>query len=478
MFRILVEKELKAIIQSPKFIASFVTFTVLIVMSFYISIQEYKEYENNYNTSISLMNTQVSQADSWFKFAGLYKAFRAPNPMQIFSSGIHNDLGRYTPVQQYQTIKLGNSVYSDDPIYAVFRNIDFTFIVTIVLSLFAILFTYDSVNGERENGTLKLVFSNSVPRSKYILAKFTGSWLGLVVSTSIPILLGLLMLLIFNIHISGADWVRIIMILLVSLLYFSFFIAFGILISTITRHATASFLILLISWISFVFILPRIGIMTAGQFYTVPTEASIESQKSAFMMQSLNKYRESVMKIYTDLQNEAKDLPKDQQDEFFKKRQIDIRDKAEVFRKEMEKENTDYGNRLYETAQNMRDRVERLGLSISRFSPSSLFQLAVMNLSGTDLDLKKRYVEELNQFRTKYNEFVQKKMLETQTQSMRGNMGTGAPVDSKDLPRFIPPVQSLSSSITPSLIDIVILIFLTGLSVVWAFFGFQKYDLR
>ena len=175
MFRVILEKELKEIIQSPKFVASFITFSVLILLSFYTGINEYKEYEKNYNTAVSLMNTQIAQSDSWIKVANLYTAFRAPNPMQIFSSGIHNDLGRFSAINSNSVIKFQESVFSDDPIYAVFRYIDFTFIVTIILPLFAILFSFDAINGERENGTLKMIFSNSVPRNKYILAKFTGS---------------------------------------------------------------------------------------------------------------------------------------------------------------------------------------------------------------------------------------------------------------------------------------------------------------
>ena len=84
--------------------------------------------------------------------------------MQIFASGVNNDIGRLSNISTWTEVKLRQSTYSDDSLFALFRFIDFTFIVQVVLSLFAILFTYDTINGERESGTLKLAFSNAVPR--------------------------------------------------------------------------------------------------------------------------------------------------------------------------------------------------------------------------------------------------------------------------------------------------------------------------
>ena len=132
-------------------------------------------------------------------------AYRQPDPLQIFVSGVNNDVGRFSNVNREHGVKLQNSSYSDDPIFAVFRNIDFTFIITIVLSLFAIMFTYNSINGEKEEGTLRLVFSNSISRAEFIGSKIVGSWLGLVVPLLIPILMSFLFILILNVDFRSSD---------------------------------------------------------------------------------------------------------------------------------------------------------------------------------------------------------------------------------------------------------------------------------
>ena len=43
-------------------------------------------------------------------------------------------------------------------------QVDWAFIIGYVLSLIALLFTFDAISGERERGTLRLMLANSIPR--------------------------------------------------------------------------------------------------------------------------------------------------------------------------------------------------------------------------------------------------------------------------------------------------------------------------
>ena len=177
MFSILFEKELKSILLSPKFFATFGVCALLILLSVFVGIQEYQNEVERYETALQLAEQQMMQEDSWWGMQNV--AFRKPSVMQVFVSGVNNDIGRSSEISTWYEPKLEQSNYADDTLFAVFRFIDLTFIVQVVLSLFAILFTYDAINGERESGTLKLALSNAVPRGQYVLAKFAGSWVGL-----------------------------------------------------------------------------------------------------------------------------------------------------------------------------------------------------------------------------------------------------------------------------------------------------------
>ena len=80
-----------------------------------------------------------------------------PQPLMT-TNGISNDIGRNIRMKSRGELHPQNSRYSDEPIFAIFRFMDLEFIFGTILSLFAILFAYDSINGEKLRGTLKLCF--------------------------------------------------------------------------------------------------------------------------------------------------------------------------------------------------------------------------------------------------------------------------------------------------------------------------------
>ena len=173
----LIQKELKAIILSPKFTATFAVCSILMLLSVYIGINEYKANVKQYDTTRNLVEQDRQDKTNWFQVRDV--ALRKPDPMQIFSAGLNNDIGRWSSIDSHDPIELKGSNYSNDPIYAVFRFIDFTFIVQVVLSLFAILFTYDAINGEREGGTLQLVFLQCGTTGKIYFCQMPGIMAGI-----------------------------------------------------------------------------------------------------------------------------------------------------------------------------------------------------------------------------------------------------------------------------------------------------------
>ena len=79
------------------------------------------------------------------------------------------------PIWEQQAQKQG----SDNPFLSIFLAVDVIFVFKIVLSALAILFAYNTISGEREDGTLKLVLSNPVPRDALVLGKYLGGMLSL-----------------------------------------------------------------------------------------------------------------------------------------------------------------------------------------------------------------------------------------------------------------------------------------------------------
>ncbi len=490
MLATLIQKELRAIILSPKFAGAFAVCSILILLSVFTGIREYQGALKQYETAQQLQNETMRQATSWGHLST--RAFRKPDPMQIFSSGLTYDIGRWSSISEDRVVQLRNSPYSDDPVFAVFRFIDFAFIVQFVLSLLAILFTYDAVCGEREGGTLRLVFSNSVPRAKYLIAKCIGAMLGLVLPVCIPILLSLLFVMAFGISLTTIHWIKISTMVGFSLMLFTFFIVLGVFVSALTRRSSVSFLASLVLWIAFVMIIPRAGVMAAGSLVHVPRVAEIEGQRAGFSKNKWDEYYKSM----TDGMVYYESIPEDNEEER-DERLWAIMESQDSLRKVVETEIEEYGLRLHEDLRQRKAAQEELAFTISRFSPASSYLLATMSLASTDIRSKHAWEDAMAAYRGEFNTFVEHKIKETGDEgsfsismSMGGdgcgdepdisisNTRNSAGLDIAGVPEFRAPEQTTAEVVQPVVADFGLLSLSIILSFAGAFVAFLRYDVR
>lgn len=467
MLKTLIEKELKAILLSPKFIVVFAICSILIIMSIYIGIEGYTVSMAHYEAVNAKNAQQMQDARDWRELGTT--VIRHPDPMQIFVSGINNDIGRQSQISG-QRIKLNNSNYSENTIFAVFRSMDLMFIVQVVLSLFAILFTYDSISGERETGTLKLSFANQLPRSNYIIAKLIGSWLGLVIPLLIPLSLGTMLILLYNIPMTTTHWLQLCLLTGISVLYFSFFICLGALLSSLTRESSSSFLYLLVIWVSFVLIIPRAGVMIAGQFISVPTAAEISSklyQKNKEMSDQYIEWLKKRQKEATSDRSKAKEaIP-----QFLK----DVREGREKLTQDRAK----YDAFLHEDWRNRKAVLEKLGFLLSRFSPASAFQLAAMDLAGTGISLKNNYEDQIRNYNDVFTKFRDKKVGQAGNNAYMTNWDKKTKaLNLSEVPEFKYVNTELNQVLQSTIIDIGILSFYILIAMTGTFIAFNRYDVR
>lgn len=497
MLSTIIKKELKAIISSPKFAVTFAACSVLILLSVWVGIQDYRAGKERVEASYRI-HEHIMKNITWERIHT--RAFRLPDPMQIFVSGVNNDIGRLSDIQASSPVKLTNSVFSDDTIFAVFRFIDFAFIVQMVLSLIAILFTYDAINGEREAGTLQLTFSNPVPRARFILGKLIGSWLGLVIPLAIPILLAILLVLLSGIPMTPLHWQKLGALLGVSLLLFTFFIALGLLTSALTRRSATSFLAALVAWVLLVFIVPRASVMSAGQIVTVPGVAEMETKQAAFnkqqseqMSQKMNK---RIQEIFAKTMAGAKTPAERQQ--AMKKAQEEYTGVITEMNLQRQKDMAAYAYKLNEERRNQQSRQERLAFSLARISPASAFRLAVMNVAETDVGMKKRIEDAMLEFRAGIL-----KLGERKTRERKGMLGAGRSMlslntvpngdgtitasikrtdnpslDYSEVPKFVEQPLAFKDVASHTVVDVGILALFSVVAFSATFVSFLRYDVR
>jgi ABC-type transport system involved in multi-copper enzyme maturation permease subunit len=488
MLSIVIQKELKSMLLSPKFAATFAVCAILILLSVFIGIHEYHAAVRQHEAAVQLTDQTLRSRSSWMGIST--SAYRAPDPVQVFITGLTNDIGRFSTISQYSSVKLTNSSYSDDPLFAFFRAIDLSFVVTVVLSLFAILFTYDAINGEREDGTLQLTFANPVARGKYIMAKFIGGWLGLVIPLLVPVLLGILLVMLYGVPMATHHWIRLLVFLGMSLLYFTFFVAFGIFVSSLTRRTSVSFLISLVAWVTFVLILPRLGVMAAGHIRPVPSIAEVEAQRDAFSKDRWDKQMKEMGKKWQARDESMQGLSKEEREAYRSAHWSAWSEEDEGGRKQVLKDIDENSVRLDEDLRNRKVDQERLAFTLSRISPASAYQLAAMNLGGTDITLKARNEDAMRDYRTRFMQYAEKKAKETggtggfgiRFDSDKGfsftaprNLGA---LDISDMPAFTPPRPTIGEVAAAIVLDAGMLGLASLLAFAGAFVAFLRYDVR
>ena len=119
-------------------------------------------------------------------------------------------------------------------------KVDWGFVIGYVLSLIAILFTFDSISGEREHGTLRLMLANSIPRHTVLMGKFLGALVSISVPFTLAVLMNLLVISTSNDVQLGTDaWSRLGIIFFIAMLYLCLFLALGLLVSSRVQRSAA-----------------------------------------------------------------------------------------------------------------------------------------------------------------------------------------------------------------------------------------------
>jgi ABC-type transport system involved in multi-copper enzyme maturation permease subunit len=164
----------------------------------------------------------------------------------------------------------------DNPHRNPWLSIDWTTLMIYIISFLCICFSYNAFSGEREDGTLKLMLANSLPRSSIIF----GKYFGLLVVFLIPILAGVLIsCLIFEIspaiRLEWVDYVKIGWYFFVSVLTVSLTILLGFFISSLTKNSYVSLIICLLCWTLLAVIIPNISWIISSRSNKIPALTDI-----------------------------------------------------------------------------------------------------------------------------------------------------------------------------------------------------------
>jgi ABC-type transport system involved in multi-copper enzyme maturation permease subunit len=468
MVKLIIKKEIQDILYSKKFVLSFPVISVLIILSFYVGIKNYQVQQRQYEAAVAENIRQMSGIKDWMQIS--HNIFLPPSPLYTFVNGISNDIGRTIEMYGIGELSTRNSRFNDDPLFAVFRFFDLEFLFLVILSLFAILFGYNMVNGEKESGTLRLVLANPIPKDKFILGKLTGALIAVSVPLLLPVLIGCLLIILLGIPFSAAEWIKLALIILTGLIYFGLFLSISIFISGLTHKSSTSFLLTLMIWIFLVLIIPRMAVLVGGRSVDVPSVDEVASQKSRYRSQLWTEDMKKINQFSGPETNDVEELMTS-----FQKFMTELSE-------ERNRKQSELNHRLNEERQNRQKLQEKVAFNLARISPASMFSLTVTNLASTSITLKQSYLQSANDYQRIYAQFLREKLdgsLPEAGMIMRKIGDEDAePINPNELPVFKFSNNSTSDVMNASIIDLFLLIILNLFFFTSAVFSFQKFDVR
>ena len=255
-------------------------------------------------------------------------------------------------------------------------KIDWGFIVGYVLSLIVLLFTFDSISGERERGTLRLMLANPMPRHIVLIGKFLGALMSIFMPFTLAVLINLFVISVSgDVHLDAEAWRRLSIIFIVAVLYTGLFIALGLLVSSRVRQSAVSLVILLLTWVTFVVFMPNTLASIATGFSPAPM-TSDEFWERNYQLHD-NRWKE----IYP------------------------LRDKPMKLSKFVTKDAEDQERLSQEHLTQQIAQVE-LARAATRISPASLVQHLLESFAGTGFNRHLQFLENARRYARQYREFV------------------------------------------------------------------------
>lgn len=387
----LIRKEVVHNVLSLRFMVTFVLFFVLTMVSIFTMTRAYERAMRTHEASASMHREQLTsmqgaedQDDQFhnllFGGGGIY-GDRAPGPLGVFVNGLEGRLSAQVNVTLWQARRVAEERY-ENPLFQLFATPDYAYIVNIVISLLALLFVFDAICGEKEQGTLKVLLSNSVPRDLVLL----GKWIGGFLSLSVPLLATLLggvtyVALVGTVQLDSDFLSRLAWIVAVSLLYVSVFFALGMVISTLTHKASTALLVSLFAWICWILVIPNLAPVVAKIVSPVPTLQKINAEKSAVDRE-------------TTIQSRR-----------LRRNMLGYGKKAEQMQEEIDKDGNDRKAKIDQYYDEMlRDQIN-WSRNLSRISPSASFLFAATDLANTGVGMFTAFRQAYRRFGADFSEW-------------------------------------------------------------------------
>lgn len=445
---LIIKKEYMLNLISLRFVVACVLSISLTVLSVFILTGDYqvrlKEYSQRSASHFEQLASGYSYEDLLDDEIAVDKA---PSLLSIFVQGIERNI---EPVVKFRKgeYPVLNEATSENPLFSIFRRIDFLFIVQYIMSLMALFFAYDNISGEKEMGTFKLLFSYPIPRDLIIVGKVIGGFACLVTPLAASFLLSLLVVAIKGLGFSAGDYAGAALIFGASVLFLLCFYVLGIMISTATKSAVTSLFVSLLIWTILIFNIPPLSHLAAKQLFQAPEYATVLSATLKARQELQQNYMDRAFQHGTET-GEYPSL-----------------DTVYKFYKD-EKERGDEKIRRVHEQHEARLRAQIEGAQwLSRLSPVAAFGNAVMQISHTGLNEQYHFINSVRRYQQDLFSMIDR--MDKKTVS----------INPANLPQYTYRRMGEAESLGTAAVDLGIIAMYATIFFAVAYYLFIRYDIR
>jgi ABC-type transport system involved in multi-copper enzyme maturation permease subunit len=387
MFRTILRRELQETSASFTFLSALVALTILVPLSAYIQARYYRNVVEDYALRQSIHQTENSSQSITLIhplppmapfFNGAYDSFPDELRLRNDSATANTPSGDLTPLDW------------------LFPKIDLSFIIGVLMTLLTILLAHDTIAGDREQGTLKLILAGPIQRRTVLAAKVTGVILPTTAILIYMVFLYAIMVTVFSrgtVELSGAKLGALIVFTLVAIIVLIVTGALGVAISASVRRSSVSLFVCASIWIVIILIWPPLGSYMASSLKPVPPP-------EAFQRDMASKEKELIQAELAEHRETAAVL---------KAQQVGVESAwqryLELRRRWIERRNEEIGRLVSERKEQIRDQQD-FAKRISLFSPYVAFKEVLGSICGTGRESYDEFLAAVERYRQQ--EFIPK----------------------------------------------------------------------
>ena len=490
MLKAIIAREFLNNLLNLRFMIGLVLCLVVTIACIMILAHDYRQELADYNLRVNLHE----------EFLGKY----------ALTNWINQMMPGQKPPERFRPLIIGipgnetqNSL-DENPLTILFPRLDFLFIVTIVMSLLALLFSYDAVTGERERGTLRQLISNSIPRTTILLGKFLGGTASLLIPFILALLAGVLCInLNPSVQWDGSAWVELGLLIAASLAFITLFYLLGLMVSTWSRHSTVSILNCLFLWVLLVLVIPNVCPYVSAQLRRIPSIRTMERRAEEIKIawfeagpqrekEVVDQFRSKHGKLFS--QFEALDFGEAQKDRSGNPEKVEalaaadpqFKAMVDAFRDELsrvrQERRTAFNKAVNELWAELNTKAEaqtRLAKNLAGISPLADYVYVARDLTGTGLRSLKYFEDSASEYRWRFRQYATGVQVAVEAAHKNEPKPEGGWfLDLRNHPRFVFQEESLRGKLGAALPYWGILVLFNIVFFLGAFVGFVRYDVR